>query len=61
MPFVAVPQRARAGEAAPATREALRLRERTGRLLGDARFVRKLEALAGRILRPRKPGPKKKK
>ena len=40
--------------------EALRLRERTGRPLGDARFLAKLERLAGRVLRPRKPGPKKK-
>ena len=40
--------------------EALRLHERTGRPLGDARFLAKLERLAGRVLRPRKPGPKKK-
>jgi len=41
-------------------REALRLHEHTGRPLGDARFLAKLERLAVRVLRPRKPGPKKK-
>ena len=42
-----------------AEQEALRLHERTGRPLGNARFLAKLERLAGRVLRPRKPGPKK--
>ena len=41
-------------------RETLRLHERTGRPLGSARFIAKLERIAGRILRRRKPGPKKK-
>ena len=39
--------------------ETLRLHERTGRPLGTARFLARLEALAGRVLRPRKPGPTK--
>ena len=36
----------------------LRLHERTGRPLGSDQFVDKLEILAGRRLRPAKPGPK---
>lgn len=35
---------------------ALRLQTRTGRPLGDAAFVARLEAMLGRILRPRKGG-----
>ena len=38
--------------------ELLRSRERTGRPLGDARFIARLERLLGRVLRPGKPGPK---
>ena len=34
--------------------------ERTGRPLGSDRFVEKLEGIAGRSLRPRKPGVKPK-
>jgi putative transposase len=37
---------------------AIRRGERTGRPLGDADFVRRLEAQTGRTLAPRKPGPK---
>ena len=36
----------------------LRLHERTGRPPGSDQFVDKLEILAGRRLRPAKPGPK---
>ena len=39
----------------------LRLHERTGRPLGEAGFVAKLERLLGRPLARRKPGPKPKK
>ncbi len=39
----------------------LQLHERTGRPLGSAGFIEKMEQSLGRILRPRKPGPKKKK
>ena len=42
-----------------ATREALRLHERTGRPLGSVKFIAKLEGIAGRLLRKQKPGPKK--
>ena len=42
-----------------ATWESLREHERTGRPLGDERFIAKLERLAGRLLRRQKPGPKK--
>jgi len=38
----------------------LRLHERTGRPLGSARFVARLENLLNRVLRPRKPGRKRK-
>lgn len=38
--------------------ETIRKGERTGRPLGDAAFVRRLEASTGRSLAPRKPGPK---
>ena len=40
--------------------ERLRRHERTGRPLGSDRFVKRLERLAGRLLRPQKPGPKRK-
>ena len=36
----------------------LRNHARTGRPLGDATFVERLEKLVGRVLRPRKPGRK---
>jgi len=39
-------------------REALRRHERTGRPLGSARFVARLERALGRPLAKRKPGPK---
>ena len=35
--------------------------ERTGRPLGSAKFLEKLENLLGRILKPQKPGKKTKK
>jgi putative transposase len=38
--------------------KSLREHERTGRPLGDERFIAKLERLAGRLLRRQKPGPK---
>lgn len=38
----------------------LHLHERTGRPLGKGGFIDKLEIELGRILRPQKPGPKKK-
>lgn len=38
--------------------EVFRRHERTGRPLGDADFLRKLEAISGRALTPRKRGPK---
>lgn len=38
--------------------EAIRRGERTGRPLGDADFVKRLEAATGRTLAPRKRGPK---
>ena len=38
--------------------EALRKHDRTGRPLGDARFLGRLEKRLGRVLRPKKPGPK---
>ena len=40
--------------------ERLRLHERTGRPLGNERFLTNLEKTLGRLLRKRKPGPKKK-
>jgi putative transposase len=40
------------------TLESLREHERTGRPLGDERFIAKLERLAGRLLHRQKPGPK---
>ena len=36
----------------------LRNHARTGRPLGDARFVERLEKIVGRVLGPRKPGRK---
>jgi putative transposase len=36
-----------------------RQHERTGRVLGDEQFQKKLEKNLGRILRQRKPGPKR--
>ncbi len=38
----------------------LKLHERTGRPLGNDNFVDTIERTVGRVLRPRKPGPKKK-
>ncbi len=40
---------------------AIRERTRTGRPCGSASFVKQLESLLGRVLRPRKRGPKPKK
>ena len=40
-------------------RDLLRQYERTGRPLGSEDFVQKIEKKLGRILRPQKPGPKK--
>ena len=40
--------------------ELLRYHQRTGRPLGSPAFVKKLETLCGRTLRPLKPGPKTK-
>src|SRR5438093_658696 len=39
-------------------RDHIRMATRTGRPLGTDDFVRQLEKLTGRSLRPRKPGPK---
>lgn len=41
-----------------AEKKLLRLHARTGRPLGDEKFIAQLEALTGRILKRRKPGPK---
>ena len=38
----------------------LRKRTRTGRPCGGREFIRRLEAALGRILTPRRPGPKPK-
>ena len=40
--------------------ELFRKHERTGRPLGTASFIGTMELLLGRILKPKKPGPKKK-
>jgi REP-associated tyrosine transposase len=40
--------------------EMMRRHERTGRPLGQEGFISKLETTLGRILRPQKPGRKKK-
>ena len=37
---------------------ASKLAPKTGRPLGDARFIARLERRLGRVLRPGKPGPK---
>jgi len=37
-----------------------KLHERTGRPLGSDRFLGKMELTLGRVLKPKKPGPKKK-
>ena len=37
----------------------LRSHQRTGRLLGSEEFTVKLEELSGRVLRRKKPGPKR--
>ena len=39
----------------------LREKTRTGRPCGNESFMNKVEEMTGRILRPQKPGPKKKK
>ena len=36
----------------------MRLHERTGRPLGAASFITAVETQTGRMLRPKKPGPK---
>ena len=41
--------------------ELFRRHERTGRPLGDASFVERIEKALGRIVHPNKPGPKPKK
>jgi hypothetical protein len=42
----------------PGDFERIRLATRTGRPLGNEEFVRLLEALTGRALRPQKRGPR---
>ena len=37
----------------------IRRHSRTGRPLGDDTFLARLEGMVGRMLRPKKPGPKK--
>ena len=46
--------------AAEETGPKLRHHERTGRPLGDERFLTKLERLLNRVLKPKKPGRKPK-
>jgi len=41
------------------TKETFRLHGRTGRPLGDEAFLESIERIAGRVLRPQKPGRKK--
>jgi len=41
------------------TKETFRLHERTGRPLGDETFLENIERIAGRSLRPQKPGRKR--
>jgi len=41
------------------TKEAFRMHGRTGRPLGDEAFLERLENIAGRLLRPQKPGRKR--
>ena len=43
-----------------ATAKTIMRHENTGRPLGDAAFVKKLESQLGRVLAPLKPGPKPK-
>ena len=40
--------------------ERFRQHERTGRPIGDMDFIEEIEKSSGRVLRPKKPGPKKK-
>lgn len=42
-----------------AEQHTLERHERTGRPLGDSRFLRRLKASLGRVLHPQKPGPKR--
>jgi len=44
-----------------ATKEAFRMHGRTGRPLGDEGFLERIEGIAGRVLRPQRPGRKKSK
>ena len=37
----------------------LRRHEKTGRPLGERRFVERLERILGRVLRPQAPGPRR--
>ncbi len=39
-------------------RQSIRMHTRTGRPLGSEKFIETLEALTGKTLKPRKPGPK---
>ncbi len=48
-------------DAQAAEMEVFRKHERTGRPLGEASFIEKVELLLNRRLRPQKPGPKKQK
>ena len=48
-----------AGGLGAAEGDALRHHEHTGRPLGDARFIERLEATLGRSLKKKKPGPKR--
>ena len=41
--------------------DALRQNTRTGRPLGDERFVERLETISGRSLKPHPPGPRPRK
>jgi len=41
-------------------KERFRLHERTGRPMGDMDFIERIEKSSGRVLRPKKTGPKKK-
>jgi putative transposase len=45
-------------EESSAELRALRRHNRTGRPLGNADFIRRLEQTTGRNLRPQKPGPR---
>ncbi|MDQ6982861.1 MAG: transposase [Mariprofundus sp.] len=44
---------------AESTKEEFRMHGRTGRPLGDGAFLKDIEKLSGRVLRPQKPGRKK--